>query len=179
MDYKMAKIKRLLKRTIIGGIISSAIISLTGLSLKLFFDVSNPGRNKNYLMGAQLISKTDEEVYGWDIYNCLDEAKRDLEKEKKKIGLEDIAIELELKENPTYIDRLRGSERAYTTFQINGLPPHIVLIGDFRNRWSLRHELYHVKQTKDHGFSFYRQMSIDLGVEEWNATSYAISENEE
>jgi hypothetical protein len=100
-------------------------------------------------------------------YQTVQEALDDLEKEKAMLGLEGLMIMI----------GFDNSESAHSTSRSVGNLSlfNTVYLGKLRNRKALRHELYHIAQTKKYGqSSIIRDLKLFFKIEEWQATSYAV-----
>ena len=99
-------------------------------------------------------------------FATIEEAYASLEEELPKLGLENTNIHL-------YFMPFGSAE----TIPLDGNGEYLVLLGNARGRMALRHELYHVWCSETEGFTLRRFLWPHNAEEEWNATSYAISEN--
>jgi hypothetical protein len=118
-----------------------------------------------YLTGNGINVARNREVYlpGTSSYKNDSELKESLEQEKRKLGLENIVIEVE--EDP---GRMGGWCRKTRENQF------LIRLGpNFKNKKILRHELYHIKNWDK--FNFLNAVTLG-NYEEWNATSYSLEE---
>ncbi|MDO8508790.1 MAG: hypothetical protein Q7S27_03845 [Nanoarchaeota archaeon] len=101
-------------------------------------------------------------------YTSIEQARSDLDIERKKLGLEKIKIDL------YFVDREECTANAEGTLE-KGIK---IELGKYRNRQALRHELYHISKYLERDEKKEKERIIDrlLGFEEWGATSYAIKE---
>lgn len=102
-------------------------------------------------------------------YSSLDQAIQDLEREKKKLGLENAIIGITFIDDSysTYVDR-------YTTGK------YLIVLGKERNIDELQHELWHIYESKQGllSTSFIYDLINPLHptLSEWRATTYALNE---
>ena len=88
-----------------------------------------------------------------------------LKSEKKKLGLDNVKIILELEKDEDIGRFLGMKEGAY----------HIKINPDYSVSFALKHELFHLKRIH---FKEYMNYPILDEFEEWMATSYAIQESQ-
>ncbi|MDP1695588.1 MAG: hypothetical protein Q8L29_01590 [archaeon] len=122
----------------------------------LIFLEANVLRNREAYFNSPNIYKSDEEF------------KKDFEKEKKQLGLENITIEF------TKDDSIRGGWcKKYGDKYLLKMNP------EFWSRRILKHELYHIKEYEvENNLTFRRIANIFFldNIEEWDATSYSLNE---
>lgn len=95
-------------------------------------------------------------------YGSEEDVKNDLEIESRKLGLDNLGLNLK------FVD-----PEEYTAYAKRDSEGRIEIgLGRNRNRKALRHELYHIVHF-DEDKSFFRCM---LNISEWEATSYAVEE---
>lgn len=143
-------------------------------------------------IGGEIINgyRNRRNLYSCREYQTQGEARKDLEEEKRKIGLE-AEVEMYFRDNLEEQIKV-GNENVSMAWKIE-IPNtaaafveegrYNIYLGTMRNKRALRHELYHLKQIEE-GKDIPRCLLIPLCVgnpfhqiEEWNATSYAIKEN--
>lgn len=105
-------------------------------------------------------------IYSAPIYTSPKEIFKDFEKEKKKLALKDVTINLEIKDKTNFTAR---------TWKIREDHYHMQVNPRYLNRLALRHDLFHVERM--HSGKYMNYPILD-GIEEWMATSYALEETQ-
>lgn len=97
-------------------------------------------------------------------YESLDNFKSDFDKEKKKLGLDDLIIHLEIDENT----RSHCKKNEDGSFSAVFNPKKL-------NSIATKHELFHIKRMHKKKLNLkYLLLPFNAPYEEWLATSYAI-----
>ncbi|MBI4919297.1 hypothetical protein HY837_05160 [archaeon] len=101
-------------------------------------------------------------------YITLDQVKQDLEKEKKKLGLENVIIHAKFENSSenAYVGRLKGGEG------------YLLVLARNRNIDALQHELWHVYESEQgllrESFLYELINPLHPTLSEWRATTYAL-----
>lgn len=134
------------------------IIAVAGLvAFQIGLGFLNIARNRSVLSNAKY-------------YSSESELRDDFERERKKLGLEDFVINLEVVEKGSdYLARFfRKPDGSYT----------IQIENQYMNDFFLNHELKHVRNRENCPKWLYNFAPFSV-FEEWNSTSYAIQRSKE
>ncbi len=108
-------------------------------------------------------------LYKTPAYSSNEVLKSEFEKEKKKLGLEHLCINIEIVDNPKFIGQCVPKDPNNYTIRIGK---------NYRTRGVLRHELYHLYRIHNGYFNKMRDSRHPLMTyEEWIATSYGLKED--
>ena len=99
-------------------------------------------------------------------YTRIEDAMKDLEEERRLMGLQDHHIFVAF-------DDIHHSASSQTLDD----SVSVINLGRVRNKGSLKHEMYHIRETLRGGVPFWRTIYPFSAIEEWKATSYAFGKD--